>query len=715
MAERELEAKFVVSTDRQALDNAKAGTKELEQSLKRAEQQANRLRESGEKLAMLGARTAMLGAAITAPMFLAARNYVQQVGMAEQTSRRWLISQQRMEQSQLRMGRVMADSVAPYIERVADLTERVAALMERHPEIAQAALASGVLISGLGTAMMTLGMVRNIVGTAQWLGLASGGGAAAGAQGGTAAAAGAAGAAGATAVFMVGASAAAGAAIGIEISRALGYKGTFVQGAKDVVSFPARLGLLAQALAASGMKEVGQATGADNLVRTAEAMGRVTAMQSRSIDEWRNGVQAATPPLENMTSSLSRFGLNATQATMAFAQFQKQQEQAERNYEHQVGSLRDEFREQDLQAEKRYNSQRGQIAATFARTANAALRDLEKRQADLARSFAQREGQLLSAFAEDEARAEASYYADRLRRSRDFGIEMARLEEDYQREQRRLREDHEVRLSDLVRQRDARAVLTEMRDYELQRQRNEEDYRTDAGRRDADYAQQLADQEEAFAEQRAARQEALAEQLADLRESLAEQQAEAQAGYDERMAQAEEDRRERLAELERSYRDEKRERAQQQNDRLAQLGRNYRNERRLIQDTFDESLMFMQTTSDRYVNWLKQKRTEFESYLNGQGLGRTGSVWGYAAGGYATGLIRTGERGREFVLNADTTKALERDMGALTQERILQFGGRSEIAIAFEGVPAGISQAGLENVVREVLTREISAYVQNRK
>lgn len=694
MAERELEAKYVISIDQAALDRAKRGTQELEQAIRRAEQQAIRLQESGEKLTRLGMQTAALGAVIIAPLFLAARNYVQQVGMAEQTSRRWLLAQERMEQSQLRMGRVMAESVTPYIEKIADLTERVASLLESHPEIAQAAMASGALIAGLGTAMMTLGMIQRTVGTLQLLGLMSPlpvvsaeGAAVAG------------GAAGATSVFMVGASAAAGATIGIEISKALGYKGTFAQGAFDVVSFPARAGLAGQALTALGVKKFGELIGSEALIQAGERAGVGLSVVSKGLDDMRAGLDQAKAPVDNLTSALSSFGANATQAVMAFAQFQKQLEQTERSHNRQLATVREQFRQQDIQAEKRYNAQRGQIAASFARTVNAAQRDLEKRLADLEKQFTRRQTELIANLAKAEARDEDRYYTDRLKRAREHHIDLARMEEDYQRKQRRLREDHDDRLNDLIRTRDARAILTEMRDYEKQRQRNEEDYRINVSRRDADYARQLADQEEAFAEQRAARQEALQEQLADLRENLAEQQAEARAAYEERIEAAQQDRAERLAELEKSYQQEKIERANQQADRLAQLKDAYREQRQFIETSFDESLMFMQTTSEKFLNWFKTKKEELENYLKGSGVSAGGAI-GYASGGYAgPGLAMLGERGREFVLNADTTRKLERDLGMLTQEKLLTFGGHTEHTIRFEGVPAGINQAGLEDAV----------------
>ena len=53
-------------------------------------------------------------------------------------------------------------------------------------------------------------------------------------------------------------------------------------------------------------------------------------------------------------------------------------------------------------------------------------------------------------------------------------------------------------------------------------------------------------------------------------------------------------------------------------------------------------------------------------------------------------------------------------MGPLTQDKMVTFGGRTEHLIKFDGVPSGISQAGLETVVREVLIRDINAYVSSR-
>lgn len=57
-----------------------------------------------------------------------------------------------------------------------------------------------------------------------------------------------------------------------------------------------------------------------------------------------------------------------------------------------------------------------------------------------------------------------------------------------------------------------------------------------------------------------------------------------------------------------------------------------------------------------------------------------GIIPGRATGGYASGIIRTGERGREFVLSNRTTRAAESIIGGtLTQQRFLQAlaGGRN--------------------------------------
>jgi hypothetical protein len=289
---------------------------------------------------------------------------------------------------------------------------------------------------------------------------------------------------------------------------------------------------------------------------------------------------------------------------------------------------------------------------------------------------------------------------------------------------RRLQEDHNFRMEDAIRARDARAVFEEMRSYETTRRRAEEDYRSEASRKSQDYARQMADLEQSFSEQRESRLESFEQQLDDQRAQFEQQQADAEENFKQQQQRAEEQHRKRLSDLDRQFRDEQNEKKRQFFQSMLDLRNQYNQERQIRTNEFQlylNRLSQMSTNAGQYYAEIERRFMVFMGNLqtiSGGGTltvsaGRAGVI-GMAGGGYAAGLVRTGEAGREFILNAATTRALERNMGSLTQEKMLTFGGHSEHTIRFEGVPPGLSQAGLERAVQEVMARDIREYLASR-
>lgn len=92
-----------------------------------------------------------------------------------------------------------------------------------------------------------------------------------------------------------------------------------------------------------------------------------------------------------------------------------------------------------------------------------------------------------------------------------------------------------------------------------------------------------------------------------------------------------------------------------------------------------------------------------------------GKAWGFSEGGYAgRGLAMLGEKGKEFVLNADTTRALEARLGSLTQQNILgAVGVNGTLNVNFGGtVPSGISP---DDVRQEVINQVGNLFQQHAR
>ncbi len=112
-------------------------------------------------MSSVGLQAAAAGAAIIAPLALAARAYIQQAGEAESTSRRWNTAMQDIQQSQIRVGRVVAQEILPLLEKAADLAEKIAQFVEDNPDVVKAALAVGgslVVVGGLVSAVGQIGL-----------------------------------------------------------------------------------------------------------------------------------------------------------------------------------------------------------------------------------------------------------------------------------------------------------------------------------------------------------------------------------------------------------------------------------------------------------------------------------------------------------------------------------------------------------------------------
>jgi len=628
------------------------------------------------------------GAAITGPLLLSINSYVQSAGRAEALSRRWMVATEEISDAQQRVGRVAAQAVLPLLEQAADVAERAAQFAEDNPDVIRAALKVGTIVAGLGAVGVAVSRgIRLVADTKQLIAeaaaaklqrdaankqlaaaalqaKAAGGGIAGGAASAAGGGLSLAGLAAPAAILGVGAAAAYGidkagqAATGrslgqnwTEFSSIVSYGlGSLIGKGEEFFKFTSGLG--------------------DRLTKTADEAERA-ANELESFEDaigpatWRNAVQA-------------------------YQDFQDNQLEIFRRYQQQRETVIEQFGEQRADAEARYAAQRADIIADYAEQSARALRDFER---DAQRTADRHNASLLDQqvdFARQQAQADADYYAQRALQARDYGIEVQRAEEDHQRAMARMREDYEMRVEDAAISRDAIALRNAQREYARDRSRSEEDYSVQAARRNEDYGRQIADQEAAYAQQRAQREAEFERRLQEQQAQYEQERAEREAEFAERQAREAEQHQEKIVELDTQHQDEMVQLDAAQQETLAELADQYGEEQQLLKDSFQAQLNAMDSAllgmtaiaQNRYA----QMEADFTAWLN-QMRSATSNLAvrppGRAAGGYADyGMYTLGEAGREYVLNAQTTSALESVVGGpLTQQSVLQSGGGPSIAI----------------------------------
>jgi SWI/SNF chromatin-remodeling complex subunit SWI1 len=673
MADKTVEVTLKVKTDTastqaaaQAVagvgDAAKKSADKAAVSIKQLNDRMNSLAETGEKLSSIGGAVAGIGAVISGPLLLAANSYIQATGRAEAQSRRWLSTQERIGKAGQDVGRVVVQQVLPYLEKAADLAEKAARFAEQHPEAIAAALKIGTVLAGLGAALVTVGQ---IAATAANIGKLY-------AAAATAKAAGAAGAAGAGVAG--GAALAAGGVLAVGGAAAYGVMraGEEITGRKFGVTVTQTASLVSYGLGSL----IGKG---EEFAKFTYGVGEKLGLTGKQATEAAQSVDALNTSLADMVGDATW-----KSALAGYEQFQKENTAATAQYEQFRADLIDRYGQRRAQAEQQYEQQRTAIVTDFAQQQARALQDFRQGQARAATDFSRNQAQAAAAFARAQAQADSDYYAQRALNARNFGLEAARMEADHQRDMRRMQQDYLNQVADAEIDRDATALYQATRSYDQQRTQAEEDYQTEAQRRNADYAQSVADQEAAFQQQRAQRAEEFSRQQAEAQAHYAEQRDQQLADFAQEQADARNQQAERLAELDAAYQEEKAQTDIQQQEELAAEYAHYEAEKVLRSTKFQEQLTALDAalTGQQATAQAKYAAMEadFTAYLNrlqtsipkttptsARTATRRG---GRAAGGYADyGAYTLGEAGREFVLNADTTRQLEGAYGgALTQQ-----------------------------------------------
>ncbi|MBN1815046.1 MAG: hypothetical protein JXA14_24645 [Anaerolineae bacterium] len=747
--ERTLRAILRFGIQKKDVAEAKKGVKEVEKSLKSTEEQMRKLRESGEQLTSVGLRLAAFGAAVSGPFVLAARSYVQYAGQADTYSRRWLAATGDLEQAQIRIGRVAARELVPALELAADLADKASRFVEHHPEIIRAALLIGGATAGASALLSVGGQLQSVIGT---LGLLSGGagGTATGVfspktmivqSAGKLIIAGAVGemlsqqltGQGLTGLFTIQEGEIAGA------QRAVGMAGSSTQQLQtELERVRADLEIVKQyrggwAALIPGMTGPGGGTYGrqEEIMGGRWKAGSATAIEDKiaELERLEKEIEGALAGTSELADAMGRIGEEAPAASEmilpdaavdAYIAYQQDVERMEQEHADKRKAIIEDYNTQVEQATQRYEERRAQMIEDYEERRAQDVADFERRRERIERDF-QRARELAAAdfaasqtsaaadFTQQEGDAEEGYYSSRAKRARDFGIEIERMEEDHQRQMSRMREDHEAREGDLIAARDALGLVREQRQYEKDRQRAEEDYQVQASRRSEDYAREMADMEEAFREQREARladferrqaeaQAAYEERRQQELEEYEQRQADEQEDFDLRQAQEAKHNAQMLLELHDQHTKELRQMYNHKNDMLSELDKLHRDELSRRETAFanqlnalDSHLLGEQVLAQGYYDNMKEDfRGWLQDMQDAMQSSTSGGVSSFQHGGYThRGLAYLHDR--EFVLNPDTTQAVDSLLGgALTQQKILA------------AVSGGMSTASKTGVVIQV-------------
>lgn len=525
-AERNLRVKIQYVTDAQGAQAAAQGNKAIEtqargsaQAIAGADERMKKLTATAGQLRAVGMAVGAIGGVMSGFLLSTAKSYVQQVGMSETASRKWLYSTKQLEDAQIRVGRAIAEQAAPYLEKMADLAQKTATFVEKHPEAVKGALltaggltAAGALLTGGGAALSAYTKITSTLGGLGLLkGAASAAGTAAGAGTTAAAAAG-----GGLSALGIGASVAGGLGLGL-LGNDLLAKSKFGQGI--------------------GMQDTGKV-----LTVGAHALTKLFTGSDEK-------AQAAAVKMGQLTGAIEKAGdaavttgnkLDMTGEQMKiYISYVRSEQQAERQRTIQLTRMTRDYNLQITYENEDFNRNRMRSVRDF----------------NLQVTFAERD-----------------FLRQRAIQARDYNIEMARSEEDYQRSRARAQEDFEYQMWDVMRSGDALSYLRATRDYNVSRNREAEDYQISITRRQEDYQRQLQDQATQFAIQRAQRWTEYQIQLADENQD-----------FQIRRRRAQQQQQIKLADMAQDYQEERLRRRQALLDQMNDLYSGLTQERRLRQ------------------------------------------------------------------------------------------------------------------------------------
>lgn len=370
---------------------------------------------------------------------------------------------------------------------------------------------------------------------------------------------------------------------------------------------------------------------------------------------------------------------------------------ATQEYEDELAKVNEELAQQTVKTARDafYKIQDAAIAAA-------------RRREDIARETTKRIQQIEASLATAIAQAKSAYHNAVENAERQHADAKINIERDYQRRLRDIQRRFDMQIDDAIAERDATTILRLQRQRDLELTEAKEQRDEQSSDADKAYADQKVSAERAYRQQLQAAQDAYNQQMEALRQSLAEQEEE----YQRSQKRREEDE-QRAREREEGLR------RQALGQKIADIYLNHQEELGMTRSHYAA----MTAELRNYYNNVVQYYAAIAAVTgSSRGVyGGPGGVQSRQAGGYMpAGTYNVGEKGYEFALNHQTTRALENVLGGLTQANIKGLAGaganqtmtvKHDIGQVTGRVQVAVEQsiAGMEGRIMAMLNREIDS------
>ena len=656
----------VLKRQKQILRDHVTEEKKKEQAAKRTADQYKRQQEENKKLAGLLTRASSVGTqlsagliaggtAVSGGIFALGASYVKNAKESDEVTRRWLVSQKEIEKSQERIARVAAQTVLPVYRALSQLTGRIAGFIEQNPQAVQIAFGAGVAVSVIGLLGIAVSKGIKLVADGLYVTATLNQLAAAKIMDGAANKQLAASSLGKGGLGAVKNLAVGGTTVGSIASIAATT--TAVIGA--IVGGAAIGGLVNDILAKNnvpGFTRTNQfATGAAYSVGK-NVFGKLSGESDAEVErkslvfagiigKLTGAIDEGSPLWEKATSNVKKMNDELKDGVAGSAN----EEQIVKAYETML--------EREKKITEDAEKERVKIVEQYEKSVVDATRSHQQRLSEISRNASSQINSALSQNALTERRALEDYSNQRAEIARSGGEEIVRIEQDLQENLRKLQLEHDDRIDSLIRSRDALGYVKEQRDFSRKQLEEERGANLEIRRRRQETARRLQELQLEFNVQRERRAADLASRLEDIRANAAEQRKIENENYQDQLKKLREAKALQLRELEIQKQEELKRNRASFIQLVRDLDASLLGERQLRIKRYNEMLEDV----DKFLSDYKSKIGQLEA-----------NVPGRSEGGYASGLINTGEKGYEYVLNNKTTKIAENIFGgSISQESII--------------------------------------------
>lgn len=628
-------------------------------------------------------QAAIAGLGIITPLVGLAAKYVSEMEKLGEASdpvaQRMLAAQAQLKDASLSIGRSAAEVMLPVYERVADIVESAAKFVEDNPDALETALKVGAALVSFGmlgrmvangiklvidvkfvwasiqnflaARAMEQAAQKNLLAAAAfqkvgWTGAAQ----AAVNNTGAITAAGAAATAALNTAMIAGLTVVApviGSLIGKEVGNWLG-RSVYGEGYKNQqLGHAGQTAFRMASLPGQGLTLLLRDLGVIS-DETAGTVGRVI----KSFDDFiaklfklDEGAEDATQAVEKLVTSLRGHEKEA-EIVAAYTKMREGDLEAERKYVDDVAKIREDGRRREIEIW-------GGMVSALRKIADQLKDRLAKLAADLQ--------------AQD-AKAHADYHESRRTITKQAQRSIEEMWERHRERLYRMQLEHDRRIEQLVGDRDALGIVEEDRRYQQEVELANREFALELARRRQETIERIHELDRQYALERERRH-------AEYAERVKEEKAKAAADMAERRRQA-------MAELQAAR--------EQRNRKLRDLQEEFNAERLRRREAFletvrqiDAALLGEQRIRQLYYNRMLADAEAFlAEYRRRLPGGGTRNAPHKADGGYVSGLIQTGERGPEYLMDNATVRAVENGIGAaITRQRLLSAvlgGGRQQ-------------------------------------